>query len=81
MKTTVGIHQAKTHLSDLLRQVEKGSSVIITRRGEPVAELRRVSEPGLQESGSLQWELPDRSALIEILNTTSDTLKSFYSGE
>ena len=38
--STVGVHEAKTHLSDLLRRVEAGETVTITRRGEPVAELR-----------------------------------------
>ena len=42
--TTVGVHEAKTHLSDLLRRVEAGETVTITRRGEPVAELRPPAE-------------------------------------
>lgn len=40
MSATVGVHHAKTHLSDLLRRVESGETVTITRRGAPVAELR-----------------------------------------
>lgn len=36
---TVGAFEAKTHLSKLLDQVEAGETVVITRRGEPVAEL------------------------------------------
>ncbi len=36
----VGAFEAKTHLSRLLDEVEKGGSVIITRHGKPVAELR-----------------------------------------
>ena len=42
--TSVGVHEAKTHLSDLLRRVEAGETVTITRRGEPVAELRPPAE-------------------------------------
>ncbi|GAB5520934.1 MAG: hypothetical protein RhofKO_31850 [Rhodothermales bacterium] len=42
---TVGVHEAKTKLSDLLRQVEAGATVVITRRGEPVAELRGAVPP------------------------------------
>lgn len=42
--TTVGVHEAKTRLSDLLRRVESGETVTITRRGEPVAELRPPAE-------------------------------------
>ena len=35
----VNVHQAKTHLSRLLAQVEAGEDVVISRRGEPVARL------------------------------------------
>jgi prevent-host-death family protein len=36
----VNIHEAKTHLSDLVRQVkESGASYLICRNGEPVADL------------------------------------------
>jgi prevent-host-death family protein len=35
--TTVSAFDAKTHLSRLLQEVENGSSIIITRRGKPVA--------------------------------------------
>lgn len=30
---TVNVHEAKTHLSRLLEQVEKGEEVVIARRG------------------------------------------------
>ncbi len=36
---TIGAFEAKTRLSQLLDQVEAGETVIITRHGEPVAEL------------------------------------------
>ena len=35
----VGIFEAKTHLSALLDEVEKGGEVTITRHGKPVAKL------------------------------------------
>jgi prevent-host-death family protein len=35
----VGIFDAKTHLSSLIDQVEKGGEVVITRHGKPVARL------------------------------------------
>ena len=37
----VGAFEAKTHLSQLLDEVENGAVVKISRRGIPVAELRR----------------------------------------
>lgn len=42
MKTppiSIGAFDAKTHLSQYLDQVEKGSCIEITRRGKPVAML------------------------------------------
>jgi prevent-host-death family protein len=35
----VGAFEAKTHFSELLRQVEAGDTIIITRHGRPVARL------------------------------------------
>ena len=35
----VGVHEAKTTLSQLLRRVAGGEEVLITRGGEPVARL------------------------------------------
>jgi prevent-host-death family protein len=37
--TNVGIHQAKTHLSELLRRVATGEEIVIMRGQEPVARL------------------------------------------
>ena len=36
---TVGVFQAKNHLTALLDDVEDGDEVLITRRGKPVARL------------------------------------------
>ncbi len=35
----IGAYDAKTKLSELLRQVEKGKRFTIMRRGEPIADL------------------------------------------
>lgn len=36
---TIGSYEAKTHLSDVLRQVRGGQGFVITQRGEPIADL------------------------------------------
>jgi len=41
----VGVLEAKTHLSELLRRVESGVVVVIERRGRPVAEMRLPAPP------------------------------------
>jgi prevent-host-death family protein len=42
--TTVGAYEAKTHLPELLRRVEKGERITITKHGHPVAELVPASD-------------------------------------
>ena len=43
----VNIHQAKTHLSRLLEQVQAGEEVVIAKSGRPIARLVpiRASKP------------------------------------
>ncbi len=40
----IGSYQAKTRLPELLRQVERGESFTITRRGMPIARIVGVEE-------------------------------------
>jgi prevent-host-death family protein len=47
--TEVGAFEAKTHLSRLLDQVERGETIVITRRGKPVARLSPVQDPSRDE--------------------------------
>jgi prevent-host-death family protein len=42
--TTVTAYEAKTHLPRLIRAVEQGETVIITRHGRPVAKLAPVGD-------------------------------------
>ena len=43
MTKSVGVHEAKTHLSRLLDDVAAGEEVLITRRGQPAARLVATS--------------------------------------
>ena len=78
MKASVGVHEAKTHLSDLLRRVEAGETVIITRRGKPVAELGPPMPQKKRPVGTMVWDLPDRKALLEALAPDADLEADFY---
>ena len=44
--TEIGLFEAKTRLSELVRQVKSGESFIITQRGEPAAELTPIRNQG-----------------------------------
>ncbi|MCY0899645.1 MAG: type II toxin-antitoxin system prevent-host-death family antitoxin [Firmicutes bacterium] len=35
----VGAYEAKTHLAELLDAAEKGETIIVTRRGKPIAKI------------------------------------------
>ncbi|MFT4035558.1 MAG: type II toxin-antitoxin system prevent-host-death family antitoxin [Patulibacter sp.] len=45
----VNVHEAKTQLSRLLEEVERGEEITIARHGKPVAVLSKV--PAAQHSG------------------------------
>ncbi|MBL9058393.1 MAG: type II toxin-antitoxin system Phd/YefM family antitoxin [Mangrovicoccus sp.] len=60
----VGAFEAKTHLSELLADVEAGASVTITRRGKPVARLVPVTPAA-----------PDRLAAIRRLQRLGKTVR------
>lgn len=59
---TVGSYQAKTHLPELLKQVEAGEEVLITRNGHPVARLIPAAEVVRR---------PVRAAIRELRNLRS----------
>ena len=54
MPSTVNIHEAKTRLSQLLQQVERGEEVTIARAGKPVARLVAVKASGKRKLGMLE---------------------------
>jgi prevent-host-death family protein len=49
----INVHEAKTHLSQLLEDVAQGEEIIIAKAGKPIARLMaleagiRVRQPGL----------------------------------
>jgi prevent-host-death family protein len=51
---TVNVHEAKTHLSALLSEVERGEDVVIARNGAPVARLVRVEPAPKPRRGELR---------------------------
>lgn len=65
MEKTVNVHEAKTHLSRLLADVENGHEVTIARAGRPIARLVRVDPQAKRELGLERgkiWISPDFDA-------------------
>jgi prevent-host-death family protein len=59
--TEVTIHEAKTHFSKLIREVEAGGEVIVKRGSRPVARLMPYSETdeprAPREPGGLEQQI------------------------
>ncbi len=49
--TEVSVHEAKTHLSRLLRRVEAGEAIVIKRGSKVVARLVPAAPPARRELG------------------------------
>ena len=43
MSKAVGVRELKTRLGSYLRDVRRGRTIVVTDRGEPVAELRPIT--------------------------------------
>lgn len=60
-ETSVGIRQLKARLSEYLRRVKAGETVLITEHGQPVAQIIPATEPvearllRMVEAGLIQW--------------------------
>ncbi len=39
----VNVHEAKTHLSKYLAKLEKGETILLCRRNQPIAEIRPLA--------------------------------------
>jgi prevent-host-death family protein len=77
----VNVHEAKTHLSRLLRRVASGEEIIIARAGAPIARLvpievkKKKTRPLGMDRGRI-WIADDFDAPLP-----DDLLKAFYGGE
>lgn len=61
---TYNIHDAKTHLSRLLEEVQRGKPFVIAKAGKPVARVTRIEAPHREQGSRLgflagQIEVPD----------------------
>jgi prevent-host-death family protein len=50
MPPAASVRELKNQTTALLRKVEKGTAIIVTRRGKPIATLKPFEEQDLQQS-------------------------------
>ena len=68
---TVGLFEAKTHLAALVDQVKEEGTIVLTRRGKPVAELRPVESKGSRKFGA------SKGSLIYMATDFNEPLEDF----
>jgi prevent-host-death family protein len=86
MAETYSIYEAKAKLSEILRKVARGKTIRISRRGEPLAEIRplrrepagleqRISD--LRERGVLSAPAPGRAVGLKPVARRAGALRRF----
>lgn len=77
-KTTYNVHEAKTNLSRLLKQVADGEEVVIAKDGEPVARLVPVTgKRGMREMGFAKGQI----WMSDDFNETPEEILKLFEGE
>ncbi len=78
---TVNIHEAKTNLSRLLKEVQQGKPFVIARAGRPIARVTGIDAPETGRTGRVgflagQIQVPadfDRMGEQEIVSMFGET--------
>jgi len=76
----VSVHEAKTHLSRLLKQVEAGEEVVIMRNKDPIARIVREGPPRKKPLlGALKGKIAFDDSFFDPL--PEDELNAWYDGK
>jgi prevent-host-death family protein len=75
MTRLVNVHEAKTHLSRLLQDVERGEEILIGRSGEPIARL----SPFRKEKREFGFARDQIWIADDFDETPDDIVEDFYS--
>ena len=75
---TVNVHEAKTNLSRLLKQVEAGEEIIIARNGKAVARLVPVRQRGRRQPGAFKCLIKTDDSFFDPL--PEEELKAWEGG-
>ena len=75
--TEIGLFEAKTRLSELVRQVRSGESFVITQRGEPAAQLVPVVPKGHRDRRRIAEAVRRLRAMPKIEGVSHEELRSW----
>ncbi|MDR2703663.1 MAG: type II toxin-antitoxin system prevent-host-death family antitoxin [Cellulomonadaceae bacterium] len=80
---TVNVHEAKTKLSQLLVEVERGERVMIARAGKPIAEIVPAPRRASEEEMSRRFGAMRGRAKVpaDFDNMCSDKIRVLFAGE
>jgi prevent-host-death family protein len=51
---TIGAYEAKTRFSELLREVENGETVVVTRHGQPIARISPMDKAEADAAAAME---------------------------
>lgn len=71
---SIGLFEAKTHLSELIARAERGEEVIITRHNKPVAKIVPISPQPASDPAQRQAMLARMAALRADLARTGGSI-------
>jgi antitoxin (DNA-binding transcriptional repressor) of toxin-antitoxin stability system len=76
----LNIHEAKTHLSKYLAKLEKGETIILCRRNQPIAEIRPIS-PKRKKPRPIGLDVGKFQVPPEFFEPLPDELLAYFNGE
>jgi len=75
--TEIGIFEAKTRLSELVRQVKAGETFLITQRGEPAAELTAIRHKNRRDPRRIAEAIRRLREMPKIEGVSHEELRSW----
>ena len=78
---TFNMHEAKTHLSRLVKDAANGEPFIIARAGKPVVKVVAVEAPGAEAARRVGFMAGKISAPEDFDRMASEEIKSMFEGD
>jgi len=76
----LNVHEAKTHLSKYLAKLEKGETILLCRRNQPIAEIRPLA-PKRKKPRPIGLDEGKIQLGPEFFEPLPDELLAYFNGE